>query len=197
LCDKETHFIPWEDGFNPKHTWEEEFNLTPSELRYNRGELHNLSVKHGTLTDEERFVINDHIIQTITMLKRIPYPEHLRNVPNIAGSHHERMDGNGYPRGLKGEALSVQERVMVIADIFEALTSSDRPYKKTHNISESLTIMTDMATSGHIDPKLYLLFLEKTIDSVYGYDFLNHDENLDAERAYHLQRVRDFIGDSF
>lgn len=88
------------------------FCLTPPALQYNRGELHNLKVKRGTLTAEDRFMINDHIIQTILMLQRLPYPKHLQGVPEIAGGHHERMDGKGYPRGIEASQLSVPARIM-------------------------------------------------------------------------------------
>ncbi len=197
LSDKDIHKVPWEEEFNPKELWQDEFNLKPSDLKYNRGELHNLNVKRGTLTDEERFIINDHIIQTITMLKRLPYPDHLKNVPDIAGNHHERMDGKGYPRGLKADQLSIQSRAMAIADIFEALTSSDRPYKKTHTIDEAFGIMTHLATSGHIDPKLYLLFLNKTIDKVYGDSFLNKEQHFNIEREAHIKKVKAYIQDDY
>lgn len=130
LSDKQVHQIPWEQGESPQDVWKESFVLQPSDLKYNRGELYNLSIRYGTLNDEERFIINDHIIQTIAMLGCLPYPEHLKNIPEIAGGHHERMDGKGYPRGLNEDQLSIPARVMAIADIFEALTSSDRPYKK-------------------------------------------------------------------
>lgn len=93
-------------------------------------------------------MINDHIIQTILMLQRLPYPKHLQGVPEIAGGHHERMDGKGYPRGIEASQLSVPARIMAIADVFEALTSNDRPYKKAKSLQECIAIMTDMATSG-------------------------------------------------
>lgn len=162
LADKSVHQIPWPQGKTPQETWQEAFCLTPPALQYNRGELHNLKVKRGTLTAEDRFMINDHIIQTILMLQRLPYPKHLQGVPEIAGGHHERMDGKGYPRGIEASQLSVPARIMAIADVFEALTSNDRPYKKAKSLQECIAIMTDMATSGHIDPKLYLLFCSTT-----------------------------------
>jgi HD-GYP domain-containing protein (c-di-GMP phosphodiesterase class II) len=99
------------------------------ELLYNRGELTNLCIDRGTLTEEDRFKINEHIVQTIRMLSELPFPRHLRAVPEIAGGHHEKMDGSGYPRGLTREQMSPMARMMAIADIFEALTAVDRPYK--------------------------------------------------------------------
>lgn len=171
--------------------------LKPSDLKYNRGELYNLSIERGTLNSEERFIINDHIIQTIMMLKRLPYPEHLKNVPEIAGGHHERIDGRGYPKGLYEEELSLPARVMAIADVFEALTSSDRPYKKAKTLSESIEIMTDMATSGHIDPKLYLIFLEQSIDQEYAQRFLDNSQITAIDREDHMRRVKTFIKSHF
>lgn len=190
LSDKQVHHIPWKQGESPQDVWKEHFILQPGNLKYNRGELYNLSIRYGTLNDEERFIINDHIIQTITMLGRLPYPEHLKNIPEIAGGHHERMDGKGYPRGLNEDQLSIPARVMAIADVFEALTSSDRPYKKAKNLEESLNIMTHMATSGHIDPKLYLLFLEHEIDQKYAEMFLSPQQIVPVEREEHMQTVK-------
>ncbi|EEX93873.1 adenylate cyclase [Vibrio orientalis CIP 102891 = ATCC 33934] len=197
LSDKEVHKVPWPQNINPKDVWQEKFVLQPGQLKYNRGEVYNLSIRRGTLNDEERFMINDHIIQTITMLNRLPYPEHLKNVPEIAGGHHERIDGLGYPRGLYEEDLSIPARIMAIADVFEALTSSDRPYKKAKNLSESLNIMTEMATSGHIDPKLYLLFLENKIDKQYATLFLAEDQICEINRDDHIRKVKTFLKSHF
>lgn len=197
LADKAVHEIAWPDGIKPEDVWQESFVLEPGKLKYNRGELYNLSIKRGTLNDEERFIINDHIIQTITMLKRLPYPEHLKNVPEIACGHHERVDGKGYPKGLNQEQLSVPARVMAIADVFEALTSSDRPYKKAKTLTESIHIMTDMATTGHIDPKLYILFLEQALDQEYANLFLAKDQITDVDRDAHILKVKEYLKTQF
>ncbi|MDC5852270.1 HD domain-containing protein [Vibrio europaeus] len=197
LSDKQVHQIHWDINGKPQDFWQEEFVLKPSDLKYNRGELYNLSIERGTLNSEERFIINDHIIQTIMMLKRLPYPQHLKNVPEIAGGHHERIDGRGYPKGLYEEELSLPARVMAIADVFEALTSSDRPYKKAKTLSESIEIMTDMATSGHIDPKLYLIFLEQSIDQEYAQRFLDNSQITAIDREDHMRRVKTFIKSHF
>lgn len=197
LADKAVHKIKWQGGNKPQDYWTQDFVLTPSEFKYDRGELHNLSIERGTLNEQERFIINDHIIQTITMLKRLPYPDHLQNVPEIAGGHHERIDGEGYPQGLTDEQLSIPARVMAIADVFEALTSSDRPYKKAKSLSESIEIMTEMATTGHIDPKLYLIFLEHEIDQSYAKRFLPEDQQSEIDRADHIKRVRSYIKSCF
>ena len=193
LDDKTTHQVPWPQDMAPQDLWNEEFTLKPGEVKYDRGELYNLSVRRGTLNAEERFIINDHIIQTITMLKLLPYPEHLKNVPEIAGSHHERVDGKGYPRGLTGEQLSIPARIMAIADVFEALTSNDRPYKKAKSLTESIEIMTHMATSGHIDPKLYLIFLEQEVDQDYAEMFLDPEQMSEIDREGHIHKVKEYI----
>ena len=122
-------------------------------------EVANLTVRFGTLLDSERQIINNHIVVTIRMLESLPWPKHLKNVPEFAGGHHERMDGKGYPRGLRGDQMSVQARVMAIADIFEALTARDRPYKKGKLLSESLHILGKFALNGHIDPDLFDIFV--------------------------------------
>ncbi|WP_217519676.1 HD domain-containing phosphohydrolase [Vibrio metschnikovii] len=195
LADKVVHQIKW-DG-DPLATIEQEgFVLKPKPLRYNRGELYNLSVRRGTLTEEERFMINDHIVQTIVMLKRLPYPEHLKQVPDIAGGHHERMDGKGYPRGLNEQQLSIPARIMAIADVFEALTSSDRPYKKGKSLEEAMQIMTTMATSGHIDPKLYLLFLEQHVYLDYAQQFLTNIELASFDPSSYITTVKTYLRDS-
>jgi len=126
-------------------------------------ELTNLTIKFGTLTESERKEINNHIVMTIKMLEALPWPKHLKNVPEYAGGHHERMDGKGYPRGLTKEQMSVQARVMAIADIFEALTAKDRPYKKGKMLSESLRILGNFAQNGHIDPDLFDIFIRNKI----------------------------------
>ncbi|WP_375749801.1 HD domain-containing phosphohydrolase [Vibrio sp. HN007] len=197
LSDKEVHLVPWDETLDPRKNWDDEYNLKPSDVQYNRGELHNLTVENGTLTSEERFMINDHIIQTINLLKRLPYQDHLKNVPNIAGNHHERIDGKGYPRGLGIDDLSVQERVMAIADIFEAITSSDRPYKKAYTLSEALEIMTRFATSGHIDPKLYLLFITNEIDQEYANEYLKASQIVEVDRASHIKKVKEYIANQY
>lgn len=195
LADKIVHQIQW-DSDPMAHIEQESFVLKPKALRYNRGELYNLSVRRGTLTEEERFMINDHIVQTIVMLKSLPYPEHLKQVPDIAGGHHERMDGKGYPRGLNEQQLSIPARIMAIADVFEALTSSDRPYKKGKSLEEAMQIMTTMATSGHIDPKLYLLFLEQHVYLDYAQQFLTNIELASFDPSSYITTVKTYLRDS-
>jgi hypothetical protein len=142
-------------------------------------EVKNLTIRAGTLTEDERKIINHHIVATIRMLEALPWPRHLANVPEYAGGHHERMDGKGYPRGLKREQMSVQARCMGIADIFEALTAKDRPYKKGKSLSESLEILGRMAQSGHVDPDLFDVFVRRKVYRGYAEMFLD-PEQIDA-----------------
>ncbi len=126
-------------------------------------EVDNLTIRFGTLNEAERKIINNHIVVSIRMLESLPWPKHLKNVPEYAGGHHERMDGKGYPRGLTRDQMSVQARVMAIADIFEALTARDRPYKKGKMLSESLRILGNFALNGHIDPDLFDIFIRSRV----------------------------------
>jgi HD-GYP domain-containing protein (c-di-GMP phosphodiesterase class II) len=142
----------------------------------NEEEVRNLTIRSGTLTAEERQIINHHIEVTIQMLESLPWPRHLKNVPEYAGGHHERMDGKGYPRGLKREQMSVQARCMGIADIFEALTAKDRPYKKGKTLTESLTILGKFKLNGHIDPDLFDIFMWEKVYDKYARQFLDPDQ---------------------
>lgn len=142
-------------------------------------ELMNLSIQRGTLNDDERDIINNHIVATIKMLESLPFPRNLQNVPEYAGGHHEKMDGSGYPKGLKREEMSVQARIMAIADIFEALTASDRPYKKGKKLSECLKIMGFMKKDKHIDPDIFDIFIKDKVYLEYAEEFLD-PEQIDA-----------------
>lgn len=135
-------------------------------------EVGNLCISKGTLTQKERQVINHHILATIRMLESLPFPKQLRNVPEYAGGHHERMDGKGYPRGLTREQLSIPARIMAIADIFEALTDDGRPYKPGMRVSEALGILESMKLNGHIDPDLHEVFLREKVYLEYANRFL-------------------------
>ena len=139
-------------------------------------EIENLSIPRGTLTANEREIINYHIVATIKMLEALPWPKHLRHVPEYAGGHHERMDGKGYPRGLTREQMSVQARVMGIADIFEALTARDRPYKKGKTLTESLQILGKFKQGGHIDPDLFDVFIRQKVYQRYAEQFLDANQ---------------------
>ena len=178
LSDKAEHLIerPDTERIAEDNPWG--FKLDVPTYKYNRGELYNLSISRGTLTEEERFIINGHMVQTIRMLSHLPFPPHLANVAEIAGGHHEKMDGTGYPKRLKREDMSLPARMMAIADIFEALTAADRPYKKGKLLSESLAIMASMCKGAHIDPELFELFIRERIYQKYAELFL-HKEQID------------------
>ena len=139
-------------------------------------EVENLNIRAGTLTAAERQIINHHIDVTIQMLESLPWPRHLRNVAEYAGGHHERMDGKGYPRGLTRDQMSVQARVMGIADIFEALTAKDRPYKKGKTLTESLTILGKFKLGGHIDPDLFDVFINEKVYLDYAKKFMSPEQ---------------------
>jgi len=135
-------------------------------------EVYNLTVPRGTLTPEERSIINNHISVTIRMLESLPYPKGLERVPEYAGAHHERMDGKGYPRGLVREQMSIPARMMGIADVFEALTAGDRPYKNAKTLSETLEILGKMKEDNHIDPDIFDLFVREKVYMQYAKMFL-------------------------
>ncbi len=149
----------------------------------NANEIENLNIRAGTLTAAERQIINHHIVITIKMLESLPWPRHLKKVPEYAGGHHERMDGKGYPRGLKREQMSVQARVMGIADIFEALTAKDRPYKRGKTLTESLHILAKFKESGHIDPDLFDVFVREKVYFEYAKQFLDADQIDDVDES--------------
>lgn len=173
LDDRPEHLIerPDAERMPDDNPWG--FRLDVPEYQYNRGELYNLEVARGTLSQEERYKINEHVIQTIVMLNKLPYPKHLRQVPEIAGGHHETMDGKGYPKRLTRDETSLAARIMAIADIFEALTASDRPYKKPKTLSESVRILSVMRKDAHIDPDLFELFLRSGVWHKYAERFLD------------------------
>ena len=139
-------------------------------------EVYNLCISRGTLTPEERKVINDHIVVTIEMLEQLPYPKHLRNVPEFAGGHHEKLDGTGYPKGLNHAEMSVQAKIMAIADIFEALTARDRPYKKGKTLSQAMRILGFMKNDAHIDAELFVVFVQEKIYLKYAEGFLDPEQ---------------------
>lgn len=142
----------------------------------NRGEVHNLIIPRGTLTSEEAKKINSHIDATIEMLNEIPFPAYAKNVVEYAVGHHEHMDGTGFPNHLKREQMSIPARILGLADVFEALSSSDRPYKKVKTLSEIVAIMSDMAKSGHLDPDLFNLFITSGVYSEYAEQYMRPDQ---------------------
>jgi HD-GYP domain-containing protein (c-di-GMP phosphodiesterase class II)/HAMP domain-containing protein len=176
LADKPEHVIARTEHATipPDNAWGFKLN-TPRHL-YDRGELHNLLIERGTLSAEERFKIEDHIVQTQIMLSHLPFPKHLSEVPEIAGSHHEKMDGTGYPRRLSRQDMSPLARMMAIADVFEALTAADRPYKKAMTLSESVRIMSIAKAQHHIDPDLFDLFLTSGVYRRYAERYMSPEQ---------------------
>ena len=160
-----------------KYRWRDAKGVEANFLSEN--EIENLTIRAGTLTQAEREIINHHIVATIRMLEQLPWPKHLRHVPEYAGGHHERMDGKGYPKGLKREEMPVQARMMGIADIFEALTAKDRPYKTPKTLSESLFILGKFRENGHIDPDLFDVFVRQKVYLRYAEKYLD-PQQIDA-----------------
>ncbi|WP_409265598.1 HD domain-containing phosphohydrolase [Pseudomonas sp. KCJK8521] len=194
LADRPEHCVPWGPRKppvakdDPRNRWGFDMRLPACASNY--GELYNLAIRRGTLNDEERFKINEHIVQTIIMLSSLPFPRQLKRVPDIAGNHHEKMDGSGYPRRLGEQDLGIAERVMAIADIFEALTAADRPYKAPKTLSESVKILVGMARGGHIDGQLLELFLSSGVYRQYAERFLRAEQIDEVDVAYWLGQMR-------
>jgi HD-GYP domain-containing protein (c-di-GMP phosphodiesterase class II) len=147
-----------------KRTWLVEGQIMPL---LSADEITNLSIRRGTLNDEERNIINNHALVTHKMLSQLPFPRKLRHIAEYAAAHHEKIDGTGYPMGLKGDQISLQSRIIAIADIFEALTAKDRPYKVGKTMAEALKIMEFMVKDNHIDAQLYALFIKEKIYEDY------------------------------
>lgn len=194
LADRPEHRVPWGER-KPPVTKGDPCNRWGFDMRLpahasNHGELYNLSIRRGTLNDEERFKINEHIVQTIIMLSSLPFPRQMRRVPAIAGNHHEKLDGSGYPRRLGEHDLGIAERVMAIADIFEALTAADRPYKPPKTLSESVKILVLMARDRHIDGQLLALSLSSGVYRQYAEQFLRAEQIDEVDVPYWLAQMR-------
>jgi len=171
LVDQPYHLVERERDIRQQYE-ALEFKTPIPEYLYNRGEIYNLSIARGTLTQEERFKITEHVMQTIAMLENLPFPAHMKRIPEYAGTHHETMIGTGYPRGLSAEDLSIPARIMALADIFEALTASDRPYKKAKTLSEAVKILSFFKKDKHIDGEIFDLFLSSGVYRKYAERFL-------------------------
>ncbi|MEQ8937240.1 MAG: HD domain-containing phosphohydrolase, partial [Gammaproteobacteria bacterium] len=169
-----------------EYTWQDAAGETRHLL--DDEEKQNLEIGRGTLTMREREIINNHVSVSIKMLESLPYPKHLRRVPEFAGGHHEKIDGTGYPNKLTGDQMSLQARIVAIADVFEALTASDRPYKKAMPLSQSLQILGQMKVDKHIDGDLFDIFINEKIYLDYAAQFLEDsqvdDINFDAIPGY-------------
>jgi HD-GYP domain-containing protein (c-di-GMP phosphodiesterase class II) len=175
LTDKPEHIIQ-RLNFNNNDYLKQGFKVNVPKSLYNYGELYNLCIQKGTLSEEERFKINEHVIMTIKMLEQLPFPEHMQKIPEYAGTHHETMKYTGYPRKLGKAQLSIPARIMAIADIFEALTASDRPYKKGKTLSEALRIMSFMRNEEHIDGDLFTIFLQSELYYDYAKKYLKKEQ---------------------
>ena len=176
--------VPAQNGPVPQRLLDDQSDHMKAQ--YNLGEIYNLSISRGTLTAEERETINNHIVVTIEMLDQLPFPKQLSRVPKYAGGHHEKMDGTGYPKGLTRDEMSLPTRMMAIADIFEALTAGDRPYKKAKMLSECLRIVSFMRDDDHIDPDLFELFLRAGVWREYAEQFLDPAEVDDIDIGDYL-----------
>lgn len=135
-----------------------------------------LTIKRGTLSDGERRIMEDHAVHTIKMLEQLPFPRHLERVPEFAGAHHERLDGTGYPRGLSAHEIALQTRIIALADVFEALTSSERPYKPAKTLSETFGIMSKMVEANHLDPDVFRVFIHSGAYLEYAKKFLKPEQ---------------------
>ena len=186
LSDRPEHIIARDPANKISPDNEFGFKMNEPVDMYNRGELYNMCIQKGTLTPEERYKINHHVVQTITMLGQLPFPRHLSDVPQIAGGHHETMIGTGYPRRLSKEDMTLPARMMAIADIFEALTACDRPYKKAKTLSESIKILWFMKKDQHIDPDLFELFLRSGVYKDYANKFLMESQIDEVDISQYL-----------
>lgn len=175
LSDKARHIIPRED-FNFKKYKQKGFKTPVPKHLYNQGEIYNIMIERGTLSEEERFKITEHVIMTIQMLENLPFPKNLKNVPLFAGAHHETLIGTGYPRELTIKDMPIASRIIALADVFEALTAHDRPYKEAKTLSQAIKILSFMVKDQHIDPDIFKLFLESGIYKEYAKDYLQSDQ---------------------
>jgi len=186
LSDRAEHIVE-RVGFDAEGYRAKGFKLDVPDYLYNYGEVYNLCIEKGTLSEEERFKIQEHVIMSIKMLEQLPYTDDMKRIPEYAGTHHETLIGTGYPRELNAEELSVPARIMAIADIFEALTASDRPYKKGKKLSEALQIMHFMVKDQHIDSDLFTLFLRSGIYMKYAKAHLKAEQIDDVEIEKYLK----------
>ena len=189
LDDRPEHIVE-RIGFDYDAYQKEGFKLDVPKYLYNFGEIYNLCIEKGTLSEEERFKIEEHVMMTIQMLEQLPYPKGMEKIPEYAGTHHETLDGTGYPRKLKRERLSIPARIMAIADIFEALTASDRPYKRAKTLSESLRIMVAMVDEGHLDAEVFELFLKSGIHMAYAKKYLEPEQIDDVDVEEIIRSIR-------
>jgi hypothetical protein len=192
LADRPEHIFPrppgqgLNDGLSKGSR---KFDMDVPEHMYNQGEIYNLSISRGTLTEEDRYKIQEHVVMSIKMLEMIPYPENLVKVPEIAGAHHETLIGTGYPRKLKAHEMSIPARIMALADIYEALTASDRPYKKAKTLSETIRIMGFFVKDQHIDKELFELFLTSGVYRDYAEKYLKPEQIDEVDLTAYINTI--------
>ena len=186
LSDKPDHVFSRDGAYEVRNPEKFGFDMEIPKDLFNRGELYNLSIARGTLTAEDRYVIQNHVAQTVVMLNQLPFPKHLSRVPEFAGSHHETLIGTGYPRKLSKEQMSIPARIMALADVFEALTAADRPYKKPKSLSDSIKILSFMVKDQHIDPGLFQLLLKSGVYKQYAEKFLRPEQIDEVDIAQYL-----------
>jgi HD-GYP domain-containing protein (c-di-GMP phosphodiesterase class II) len=163
-----------------RQTWYNGNQLAPL---LSEEDIYNLTIPKGTLNPEERQAINHHVMSTINMLQTLPFPKHLKRVPEFAGGHHERIDGKGYPKGLTRDQMSVQARIIAIADIFEALTAPDRPYRRANTLSQALKILATMKAGGHVDPDLFKIFVKDKVYLQYAEHYMDRSQIDEVDSA--------------
>lgn len=186
LADKPHHVISRPDRQNPDPKWG--FKINVPENLYNYGEVYNLSIGRGTLTEEERFKITEHVMQSVMMLEKLPLPKNMRRIPEYAGTHHETLTGSGYPRKMVEAEITIPMRIMAIADVFEALTASDRPYKKTKTLSESVKVLSFFKKDGHIDSALFDLLLTSGVYKRYAEKYLLQEQIDEVDISKYVDR---------
>lgn len=186
LDDKIRHIIPREQ-FDYEEYERLGFKTPVPEHLYNNGELYNMQTKAGTLSYEERYKIQEHVIMTIKMLEQLPFPDYLKNVPLYAGAHHETLIGTGYPKQLNKDEMPIPARILAIADVFEALTASDRPYKEPKTLSQSVKILSFMVKDQHLDKDLFKLFLSSGLYKDYAVANLKPEQIDEVDIEQYLQ----------
>ncbi len=188
LADRQEHII---ERLKTKTLDSEDSRFTMEVPRYlyNLGEIYNLSIPRGTLSTEDRYKINEHATTTIHMLETLPYPENMSRIPEYAGAHHETLIGTGYPRNLTAKDIGIPARIMALADVFEALTASDRPYKKAKKLSEAVRILSFMVKDRHLDADLFKLFLESGVYMKYAKQFLDPSQIDDVDIVRYVEQL--------
>jgi len=189
LSDTQEHKIP-RDESDFKLYQKEDIKMQIPDLLYNKGELYNLCIPIGTITNEEKFKIQEHAVHTLKILRELPWSDKLKDIVEDAANHHEYIDGTGYPRSLKGEELSIPARIMAIADIFEAITATDRPYKKSNTLSQTLMIIAQLVKAKKIDSDIFKLFIEEKIYLEYAKIYMKK-EQIDLENINEKEILKD------